>query len=42
MKNNFDFGHKYKYTNHNKPIYRGIHPFAFSKNSDDYKVGSIG
>lgn len=42
MKNVVSRGHAYKYTNHNQPVYRGIHPNALAKNPGDYEVGSIG
>ena len=41
MTNVYNFGRLNKYTNFNKPIYRGIDPRC-SFNDDDYKVGTIG
>merc|ERR1712147_167582 len=35
-----EFGHKYKYTNYNRPVYLGVHPRSIKK--DQYEIGDIG
>ena len=36
-----DFGHKFKYTNHHKAIWKGVNPLAEFK-PEHYKVGCFG